>query len=227
MGNAEQKKEKMNTIGLLYDILTYSASSLIIGLIVTLLLVGLLFFIVKSFFPQSTFSLLSIVVGVVLTFFLGYRMITMCGAISLKWMCDDFETYINSLIPENMLHEAVPLSKSDTDMITDKALREFPILSQFVGGGTFIGTDTSTIAHAMATTLGEFLNQFIWQSLLWGFVYLAIAAALVVWTLKKQWDVRLSSSGRRTSGHTATSSGRYSRISHTSRGHSRSSRYRH
>lgn len=71
MGNAEQKKEKMNTIGLLYDILTYSASSLIIGLIVTFLLVGLLFFIIKGFFPQSTFSPLSIVVGVVLTFFLA------------------------------------------------------------------------------------------------------------------------------------------------------------
>lgn len=217
----------MNTIGLLYDILTYSAGSLIIGLIVTLLLVGLLFFIVKGFFPQSTFSPLSIVVGVVLTFFLGYRMITMCGAISLKWMCDDFETYINGLIPEKMLQEAVPLSESETDVIMDKALNEFPILSQFVGGGTFIGNDTSNIAHAMATTLNEFLNQFIWQSLLWGFVYLVIAAALVVWTLKKQWDHRLSSSGRYTAGHSTTSSGRYSRMSHTSRGHSRSSRYRH
>lgn len=216
----------MNTIGLLYDILTYSAGSLIIGLIVTLLVVGLLFFIIKGFFPQSTFSPLSIVVGIVLTFFLGYRMVTMCGAISLKWMCDDFETYINGLIPDEMLQKVVPVSQSEADMIIDKALDEFPILSQFVGGGTFTGTDTSNVAHVMAKTLNDFLNQFIWESLLWSFLYLVIASALVVWTLKKQWDYRMKPYQKRTNRSNLTSSpGRYSKMSHTSnRGHSR---YRH
>lgn len=212
----------MNTIGLLYDILTYSAGSLIIGLIVTLLVVGLLFFIIKGFFPQSTFSPLSIVVGIVLTFFLGYRMVTMCGAISLKWMCDDFETYINGLIPDEMLQKVVPVSQSEADMIIDKALDEFPILSQFVGGGTFTGTDTSNVAHVMAKTLNDFLNQFIWESLLWSFLYFVIASALVVWTLKKQWDYRVSSSkGWLSRRHTTNFSGRHSRIGHTSGSRSR------
>lgn len=215
----------MNTISLLYDILTYSAGSLIIGLTVTLLLVGLLFFIIKGFFPQSTFSPLSIVVGIVLTFFLGYRMVTMCGAISLKWMCDDFETYINGLIPDEMLQEAVSLSETDTDMIIDKSIKEFPILSQFIDSGTFVGYNTSNIAKVMAETLNDYLNQFIWQSLLWSIVYLLIAAALVVWTLKKQWDYRISSSkGRSSRRHTTGFSGRRSGIGHTSGSRSR---YRH
>lgn len=216
----------MNTISLLYDILTYSAGSLIIGVLVTLLLVGLMFFIVKGFFPQSTFSLLSIVVGIILTLFLGYRMVTMCGAISLKWMCDDFEVYVNSLIPDDVRQAAVPLSEGGANKFVSRAIDEFPILSQFVGSGTFIGTDTSNIAHVMAETLNGFLNQFIWKSLLWSLLYLIIASALVVWTLKKQWDHRLNSAGKRTVGHTTTSTGRYSRMSHTSRGYSRSSRYR-
>lgn len=217
----------MTQITLLYDILKYSASSIIVGIIVTLLLVGLMFFIVKGFFPRSTFSPLSILVGLILTLFLGFRMITMCGAISLKWMCNDFETYVNSLIPDDMDQLEIPLSERDADRIVSQAIDEFPILPHFVSSGTFIGTNTSNIAHIMAETLNDFLNQFIWQTLLWGLVYLAIAAVLVVWTLKKQWDHRLSSSGKHMPGHSTTFSGRYSRMSHTSRGHSRSSRYKH
>lgn len=175
----------MNTIELLYDILTYSAGSLIIGLIVTFLLVGLLFFIIKGFFPQSTFSPLSIVVGVILTFFLGYRMVTMCGAISLKWMCDDFETYINGLIPDEMLQEAIPVSQSEADKIIDKALDEFPILSQFVGGGIFTGNNIDNIPEDITKTINDHLNRFIWKSILWSLVCLIIAAALVVFTLKR------------------------------------------
>lgn len=213
----------MAQIALLYDILKYSAGSIIIGIVVTILLVGLMFFIIKGFFPRSTFSPLSIVVGLILSVFLGYRMITMCGAIGLKNMCDDFELYVNSLLPDDTFQSEKPLSESDVDEIISQAIDEFPILSHFVGGGTFTGTNTSNIAQIMAETLSDFLNQFIWQSLLWSMIYMVIAAALVVWTLKKQWDYRLSSS----KNHSSTSSGRYSRMSHTSRGHSRSSRYRH
>lgn len=216
----------MNTFSLLHDILTYSAGSLILGVLVTLLLVGALFFVIKGFFPQSTFSPLSIAVGFILTIFLGYRMVTMCGAVSLKWMCDDFESYVNSLIPDDMRTMAVPLSENDTNGIIHQAIDEFPILSQFVGDGTFIGYDTSNIAAVMAETLNDFLYQFIWQSLLWSIFYLVVASVLVVWTLKKQWDSRLNSAKKHAAGSSSISAGRYSRTSHTSRGHSRSSRYR-
>lgn len=175
----------MTQITLLYDILKYSASSIIVGIIVTLLLVGLMFFIVKGFFPRSTFSPLSILVGLILTLFLGFRMITMCGAISLKWMCNDFETYVNSLIPDDMLQEAVPLSETDTDMIIDKSIKKFPILSQLVDSRTFAGNNIANIAEDITKTINGHLNQFIWKSILWSLACLIIAAALVVWTLKR------------------------------------------
>lgn len=212
----------MSTFGLLHDIFTYSAGSLVIGVLLTIAFVVLLFVIIKGFFPKSAFSPLSIVVGVIFACFLGYRMVSLCGAVSLKWMCDDFEEYMTSLIPPELRAADMPVDKEFTDQMMGRALDEFPIFSSFVGSGTFEGMSMSEVAHVMADTLNSFLNQFILEAILWSLFYLAVAAALVVWTMKKEWDNRLGQSHRRPT----SSSGSYTRQRYVSHGHSRYSRFR-
>lgn len=212
----------MGKLELFRDIVTYSAGSLIIGILLTILFVILMFVIIKGFFPKSTFSPLTIVVGIVLTLFLGKEMVTMCGAISLKWMCDDYETYVNSLIPTEALTAGIPLDRTETDAIVNQSLKEFPIISAYVTNGEFEGQTTSNIAHTMADTLNSYLNRFILYAILWSLLYLAIASGLVIWTLKKEWDNKIDTK-QRTTGKL---SGRYSRFRHTSAGHSRSTRFR-
>ena len=214
---------KMSTFGLLHDIITYSAGSLFIGLLLTVVLIAILFIIIKGFFPKSTFSPLSILVGFILTLFLGYRMVSLCGAVSLKWMCDDFENYISSLIPQGLQDEQLIVDKQYSDQLIESAKEEFPIFSSFVDTGTFTGQSIVNLPHVMADELNSFLNQFIITAILWSLFYLAVAAGLVIWTMKKEWDYRLNQKRNRSSFPSSINS---TRAGHTSRGHSRSSRLR-
>lgn len=213
----------MNTFRLLHDIVTYSAGSLIIGVLLTIVLEILLFVTIKGFFPKSVFSPFSLIVGIILALFLGFRMVPLCGAVSLKWMCIDFENYIVSLIPQDILSSELIVDQEYTDQLIDRALDEFPIFASFVESGTFIGQSAAEIAHIMADTLNSFLNQFIIEAVLWSLFYLFIASALVVWTMKKNWDYKLGSSRTRPNSF---STGNNMRQRHVSYGHSRSSRLR-
>ena len=186
----------MATLRLFHDIMFYSAGSLIIGLLLTIGIVVLLFVLIKSFFPNSAFSPVSIIAGIVLTFFLSFKMVTMCGAISLKWMCDDFEQFISNSMPQELIDADIPLSESDTDALIEKAIEEYPIFASYVYSGTFTGFTSGNIAHTMAETLDEFLTQFIVESILWSLLYMVIAGVIVIWSLKRMWDSRLKTSSR-------------------------------
>lgn len=208
---------------LLQDIISYSSWSLVIGLLLTIMFVVLMFVIIKGFYPKSTFTPLSFVVGAVLTVFLAYRMIILCGAIGLKSLCDDYAAYINSLLPAGTQYLPIPITKEQVDDLLAQSLEEFPIIGSFVGSGEFTGHTTADIAQSMADTLNSFLNQYIVSSLLWSVAYLIIAAAIVVWTIKKSWDNRMNGGRSATNYNSANTN---YRAGHTSNGHARSTRYR-
>lgn len=177
-------------LNLLYEIIKYALGSLFIGIALALLLTFALFWLIRACYPRSTFSALSIITGAVLVILLSYQMISMCGAIGLKWKCDDFETYVNNLIPSEQRAYPVPLSEEEASQIISRALEEFPLMEYYVGGGTFTGHNTANIAHSMAETLDKFLNQFIWEALLWSLLETLLAAAIVVWTIHKSKEMK-------------------------------------
>lgn len=180
----------MGYLGLLYEILKYATGSVIIGVALALLLTFALFYIIRSCYPRSTFSVPSIITGIILVFLLSYEMIIMCGAIGLKWKCDDFEVYINNLIPEEERLFPRELSKLETHQMIDQAKEEFPLIDYYVAYGDFGGYNTTNIAHEMAETLSAFLNQFIWEALFWSLIKTLLAAIIVVWTIHKGKDIK-------------------------------------
>lgn len=182
----------MYYLNLLHEIITYAIGSLFIGIALAVLLTFALFWIIRACYPRSTFSMLSIITGIILVILLSYQMISMCGAIGMKWKCDDFEVYINNMIPEDELIYPRSLSKQETHQMMDQAIEEFPLIGYYVGWGDFWGYDTSNIAHVMADTVNDFLNQFIWEALLWSLIETLLAAIIVVWSIHKSKELKYS-----------------------------------
>ena len=104
----------MMNISLLSDIIKYASGSLVVGCLITALGVFLLFFLIRGFYPKSTFSPLSILTGIVLAVLLAIEMVPMCGAISLKWMIDDYEHHIDSFVSEYAKNTVMPISKQES-----------------------------------------------------------------------------------------------------------------
>lgn len=62
----------------------HSAGSMFLGIFITLAGVGLMFFLIKSWRRNATYTLLSFIVGGVLFFFLAFQSILLCGAVTIK-----------------------------------------------------------------------------------------------------------------------------------------------
>ncbi len=181
--------------GLLWDIIHYAIGSLFVGLILTCALVGLLFFIIKGFYTKRAFSGLSIVAGLVLTLILPFQIIPMCGAIALKWKCQDLKEWVD----ENLVHPEqylVPreISSEESQELVQEIIEQYPIVDSFVGSGIFEGYDTSNISQAIADTLNDFLNPFIYKALGWSIFFVVLTAVIVVWTMKPKRNTYSSDS---------------------------------
>lgn len=171
---------------LLSEIIRYSFGSMILGVILTLSFVFLLFFIIRGFFPKSTFSPLSLFTGAVLVILLIPQMITLCGAVALKSMTGDVAQWLD----QNLIHSneyAVPaaISTMQSTEIVDVLIHRFPLVDYFVGSGVFEGYDTSNICMAIADELNSHLNKYILEALGWSLLYLMAGAFVVVWTIRR------------------------------------------
>ena len=174
---------------LIYDIIQYAFGSIIVGLLLAVSMVGLLFFLIRGFYPKKTFSPLSILAGIVLAVLLIFRLVPMCGAIALKWKCTDVKEWLdtNLIHPEQYL---IPrdISSEESVRIAEELIEQYPIISTFADTGIFEGHTTATISTAMAETLNSYLNPFIWKAIIWSLVYVIVAAAIVVYTMKVKRD---------------------------------------
>lgn len=170
---------------LLGDIIHYALGSFILGVVLTILFVVLLFLLIKGFYPRKTFSPLSIIAGAVLCLLLVPQMITLCGAVGLKIKCSDVAEWLDVYVVHSSDYTTpVEITPGDSHVICDRLIDNYPMVASFVGGGEFTGYDTSNICEAISDTLNSFLNQFIWESLGWSFLYLIVAATVVILTMR-------------------------------------------
>ena len=170
---------------LIWDILHYAIGSLFLGILLTIALVGLLFFLIKGFYSKRAFSPLSIVAGLILGFILTFQIVPLCGAVALKWKCHDMKEWLD----ENLIHPEqylVPrtVSLEESQAIVEEVIERYPIVDSFVNGGTFVGYDTSNISQVMVDTLDDFLNPFIYKALGWSIFFTILTAVIVVWTMR-------------------------------------------
>lgn len=171
---------------LLGEIIQYAFGSFIFGIILTLLFVFLLFFLIRGFYPKSTFKPLSLITGIVLVFLLIPQMIQLCGAVALKSKCDDIVVWLDDNIIHSWSYEYPrEIAVEESTVIVDELINHYPIVSSFVGSGWFEGYDTSNICEGIVDTLNSFLNKFIWKSIGWSLFFVSIASFIVVQSIKR------------------------------------------
>lgn len=131
---------------------------------------------------------------------------------------------IGGILGGNPDHE---VSGPESTAIVEQLVSQYPILSNYFDYGVFKGYTVSELPHAIACEIEDYMKWYIFRRLMWCLGFVVVAAVIVIWTINKQWERRLSPSTRRPSGHTAGSFGRNSRLGHASGNRSRYSRYRH
>lgn len=176
---------------MLFNILTNSIGSFLLGLFITLLSMGMLFFIIKSWYKNRDFTPLSFIIGGVLFLILSYHSIFICGAISIKGYGDDLEELVNNYVGN--LSDNIVFSQEDTQIILDRLRNDLPLVGYYASYANFSGHTPRDIAESMNNRMQSYMNEYIIKHLLWLLFYVVVGAFLIIKTMEGTKTKRRSS----------------------------------
>ncbi len=169
----------------LLDILQYSYSSLIWGIIIAAISITLFIFLIKGWYKDATFSPVSYVVGFILFIFLSFQCILIVGSLKIIDTTDYYEKEISAVV--NKAYDAMDeISIGQADDIIKAIINEFPILQYYISGGEFSGFTAVQLPHAIAQELRSFMWWYIFRRVLWCLFFVVVSAVSVIKSMSRQ-----------------------------------------
>lgn len=171
----------------LFDILRYSFSSMIWGILIAVACIALFVFLIKGWYKDATFSPISYVVGAILFLFLSFQCILIVGSLKIISMTDEYEQRITNIV-ESVYSPSDMVSMPQASDVIDTIIDEFPILEYYIGGGEFSGFTAEQLPHAIADELRSFMRWYIFRRILWCLGFVIVGAICVIKTLSKNYQ---------------------------------------
>ena len=178
-------KEEISMV--LFDILRYSFSSMIWGILIAVACMALFVFLIKGWYKDATFSPISYVVGAFLFLFLSFQCILIVGSLKIISMTDEYEQRITNIV-ESAYSPSDMVSMPQASDVIDTIIEEFPILEYYIGGGEFSGFTAEQLPHAMADELRSFMRWYIFRRILWCLGFVIVGAICVIKSLSKNYQ---------------------------------------
>lgn len=170
---------------ILFEILKYSFSSVIWGVLIAVSCMALFVFLIKGWYKDATFSPVSYLVGAVLFLFLSFQCVLIVGSLKIISMTDEYEQQITALVQSYSPEDEV--SQAQASEVIDAIIDKFPILEYYIGGGEFSGYTASQLPAAIAQELRSFMRWYIFRRILWCLGFVAVGAFLVIRSLSKNY----------------------------------------
>lgn len=169
-----------------YDILRYSFSSVIWGILIAVACMALFIFLIKGWYRDATFTLTSYLVGVILSFLLAIQCVLIVGSIKIIGSTDYYESEITRIV-ENVYDATDEVSQGHAEDIIQVIIDRYPLLHYYIGGGEFSGFTAKELPHAIADELCSFMRWYIFRRILWCLGFVLVGAFFVIKTLSKNY----------------------------------------
>lgn len=171
-------------MGYLWNIIQFSFSSLLWGVLIAFACMALFVFIIKGWWKNALFTIWSYLIGAILFPILVFQCTMIVGSLKIIDTCDEYEVYFNNIV--NSAYEGwEEVTKEDSDIIIKKAIAEYPLLEYYIGGGDFRGWKAKELPMVMSDELRSFMGAYIIRRLLWCLGFVIVAGILGIKTLNK------------------------------------------
>ena len=163
----------------LFDILSYSFSSVIWGVLIATACTALFVFLTKGWYKDATFSPISYLVSAILFLFLSFQCILIVGSFKILYTTDSYETEISRIV-DSAYDGTDEIPKEHADEIIQVIIDRFPLLQYYISGGEFSGFSAMELPHAMADELRSFMRWYIFRRILWCLGFVMVGAVCVI-----------------------------------------------
>ena len=170
----------------LLDILNYSFSSVIWGVLIAVACIALFVFLIKGWYKDAVFSPVSYLIGSILFILLSIQCVLIVGSIKIIDTTEYYEVEISKIV-DNTYNTYDEVTKSGADIIIEEIINRFPILHYYIGGGEFTGFTAQELPHAMADELRSFMRWYIFRRILWCLGFVIVGAVCVIKSLSKNY----------------------------------------
>lgn len=175
----------------LFDILRYSFSSIIWGILIAIGCMALFVFLIKGWYKDATFSPVSYVVGALLFLLLSFQCVLVVGSLKIIDMSDEYENRISAIV-DNVFSPSDEVSLAQASDVIDTIIDEFPILQYYIGGGEFSGFTAKELPHAIAQELRSFMRWYIFRRILWCLGFVIVGAVCVIRSMSRGYALQRS-----------------------------------
>lgn len=210
-----------------FEIIEFSAGSLVWGILIGLACIVLFFLLIKGWYKHAEASPATYVCGFVLFILLSIQCTMIAGAIKIINTTDYYEEQLTRIVEESKPTTAMdrgkdilgnlmsmylgsnPLgssedrevSRAESEKIVDQLVDEYPILKNYFDYGYFEGYSVKDLPHAMAETIVSYLKEFILYRLLWCLGFVLVGAFIVIKTMQIGYSMERRNRSRRGGEH--------------------------
>ena len=170
----------------LFDILAYSCSSVIWGILIAVVCMALFVFLIKGWYKDATFSPVSYIVGAVLFLFLSIQCILIVGSLKILDTTEVYEREISNIV-DNNYDSTDEISVGQADNIIKTCIERFPLLRYYISGGEFFGFTARQLPNAIVGELQSFMLWYIFRRILWCLGFVIVGAVCVIRSMSKQY----------------------------------------
>ena len=171
-------------MGYLWNIIQFSFSSLLWGILIALLCMALFVFIIKGWWKNALFTIWSYLIGFVLFLLLIFQCTMIVGSLKIVDTCDEYEAYFRQVV-DSAYEGWQEVSQRDADIVIKKSIAKFPLLEYYISGGEFSGHSAENLPTVMADELRSFMWSYIIRRLLWCLGFVLVAGILGIKTLNQ------------------------------------------
>lgn len=171
-------------MGPLIDIINHSMGTLLWGVLIGAGCLVLFFLLIKGWYKDAHFTIVTYVVGAVLGCLLMIQCVLICGSISILRLAHSYEPILTGIVEQI---ESIPdayISGEDSNAIVEELVAQTPLLGHYIGNGEFIGYKVSELPAAMVDELESYMGWYIFRRVLWCLGFVSVGAFIVIKTME-------------------------------------------
>lgn len=172
-----------------FDLMSQAFGALAIGLVISLLLWGGVFFCAAAAGKPRRPGVLSVVVLAAAAIYIMYHVVPLCGAVAAKSRLSDFDNLLTTtIVPAIEAAHPDALVSEDIAPLLDAIEEQMPLVAAYLPKLQIAQGQASTLADVALAVTGSIhsqLSSYIWGKVAWTIGGCVVWIVLTVVTLEK------------------------------------------